>query len=187
MNCFKHFCCLKLLLCLFIGGICFTLNANAAELTDATVRTEEVDRLARLVQVEGGTFEDRVCVALTVLHRVDSLLFPNTVEENINAPSQYARPTKGTVLQENLLAAEYAMELWESGMSYSVLPSGYLYFAGNGKRNRFRNAEGEHYNAPDNILLTPYTIIQGPDDGALFHELFFNNFFRDVKLFHILP
>ena len=138
----------------------------AAALAEA--RAQDVDDLSRLVQVEGGTFDDRVRVALTVLHRVDSPQFPNTVEENINAPSQYARPARGEVLPENLLAAEYAMQLWESGMSYSVLPEGYLYFAGNGKRNRFRNAEGKHYDAPDIAQLVPYTTTQGPDGALIF-------------------
>ena len=133
----------------------------------AEARAQDVDRLSRVIQTEGGTFDDKVCVGLTVLHRKDSPQFPDTVEENINAPSQYAKPAYGEVLPENQLAAEYAMRLWESGMSYSVLPDGYLYFAGNGKRNRFRNADGNHYNAPEIAqLFIPYTTTEGPD-GAL--------------------
>ena len=170
MKCFKHLCA-KLFFCLFVSVIGFATNVKADELTEEAMRAvearaQDVDRLSRVIQTEGGTFDDKVCVGLTVLHRKDSLQFPNTVEENINAPSQYARPAKGTVLPENLLAAEYAMQLWESGMSYSVLPDGYLYFAGNGKRNRFRNAEGDHYDAPDIAQFIPYTTTQGPD-GAL--------------------
>ncbi len=210
MKCFKHLCA-KLFLCLFVGGISFTIDVDATELTDATgtvevatapetmlnpldmimamgiitatpapavpdaaavaelaeARAQDVDYLSRLVQTEGGTFDDRVCVALTALHRVDSPQFPNTVKENIDAPSQYAEPAKGTVLPENLLAAEYAMQLWESGTSYSVLPDGYLYFAGNGKRNRFRNAEGDHYDAPNIAQFIPY-INTGAPMGPLF-------------------
>ncbi|MBQ6149885.1 cell wall hydrolase [Candidatus Saccharibacteria bacterium] len=170
MKCFKHLCA-KLIFCLFVGVIGFATNVKADELTEeamraAEARAQDVDILSRLVQTEGGTFDDRVCVALTALHRVDSPQFPNTVKENIYAPSQYAKPAKGEVLPENLLAAEYAMQLWESGMSYSVLPDGYLYFAGNGKRNRFRNAQGDHYDAPDIAQFIPYTTTQGPD-GAL--------------------
>lgn len=149
----------------------------------AEARAQDVDYLSRLVQTEGGTFDDRVCVALTALHRVDSPQFPNTVKENIDAPSQFTKPTKGEVLPENRLAAEYAMELWESGLSYSVLPYGYLYFAGNGKRNRFRNAAGDHYDAPDITQFLPYITAQGPD-GALI--LFFDDFLGDVEFLHIL-
>lgn len=142
-----------------------TPEVIAAALAEA--RAQDVDRLSRVIQTEGGTFDDKVCVGLTVLHRVDSPQFPNTVEENINAPSQYAKPAKGVVLPENLLAAEYAMQLWESGVSYSVLPSEFLYFAGNGKRNRFHDTHGNHYNAPDIAkIFVPYTTTQGPD-GAL--------------------
>lgn len=196
MKCFKHLCA-ALFLCLFIGGFSFTTDVYATEMVGVTetveaaavipeatfvtpeaaiaaalaeARAQDVDRLSRVIQTEGGTFDDKVCVGLTVLHRVDSPQFPNTVEENINAPSQYARPARGEVLPENLLAAEYAMQLWESGTSYSVLPSEFLYFAGNGKRNRFRDTHGNHYTAPDIAQLfttIPYTT-QGPI-GALFH------------------
>ncbi len=169
-----------------------TETVAAAETADAAIvnllaalnaRAQDVDRLGRIIQTEGGTFDDKVCVGLTVLHRVDSPQFPNTVEENINAPSQYAKPAKGTVLPENLLAAEYAMQLWESGMSYSILPNGYLYFAGNGKRNRFRDTHGNHYDAPEIIqIFTPYII--GPDVG-LFHGSFFDDFFSDIEFFHV--
>lgn len=133
----------------------------------AEARAQDVDRLSRVIQTEGGTFDDKVCVGLTVLHRVDSPLFPNTVEENINAPSQYARPARGAVLPENLLAAEYAMQLWESGVSYAVLPSEFLYFAGDGKRNRFHDTHGNHYNSPEIAqIFTPYT--KGPEEGPSF-------------------
>ena len=195
MKCFKHLCA-TLFLCLFVGLVGFATEIKADEVTEGAVaaetavivpettsvtpasmpttvtavfaeaRAQDVDILSRLVQTEGGTFDDRVCVALTALHRVDSPQFPNTVKENINAPSQYAKPAKGEVLPENLLAAEYAMQLWESGMSYSVLPDGYLYFAGNGKRNRFRNTQGDHYDAPNIAQFIPYLTTQGPD-GAL--------------------
>ena len=204
MKCFKHLCA-ALFLCLFVSGLGFTTDVNAADTTGVTetveattipelmiattpeditaqiavttpdmvvaalaeARAQDVDRLSRVIQTEGGTFDDKVCVGLTVLHRVDSLQFPNTVEENINAPSQYARPAKGEVLPENLLAAEYAMQLWESGVSYSVLPNDFLYFAGNGKRNRFRDTHGNHYDAPEiaQLFTTPYTTTQGPQWG----------------------
>ncbi|MBR3270122.1 cell wall hydrolase [Candidatus Saccharibacteria bacterium] len=191
MKCFKHLCA-KLFLGILFGVMGFGLEVHAAEtpevetesvgeaavapdetalLTEA--RAQDVDRLSRIIQTEGGTFDDKVCVGLTVLHRVDSPQFPNTVEENINAPSQYAEPAKGEVLPENLLAAEYAMQLWESGVSYSVLPSEFLYFAGNGKRNRFHDTNGNHYDAPDIIqLFTPYVPTQEGPDGALFSWLF---------------
>lgn len=201
MKCFKHLCA-KLIFCLFVGGMSFTVKAadmagvtetvEAATVPEATVavpaaitpepttlptpamlaaalaeaRAQDVDWLSRIIQPEGGIFDDKVCVGLVVLHRKDSPQFPNTVEENINAPSQFTKPTKGEVLPENRLAAEYAMQLWESGISYSVLPDGYLYFSGNGKRNRFRNAAGDHYDAPDITQFLPYITTQGPD-GAL--------------------
>ena len=127
------------------------------------MRAQNVDRLSRLIQVEGGrAFEDKVCVALTVLHRVDNPNFPSTIEDTINEPSQYATPTSGAVLPINLLAAEYAMQLWESGMSYTVLPPQFLYFAGNGVRNRFHDFHGHYHDLPriDENIIAPY--ILGP-------------------------
>ena len=151
---------------------------NIAEPMEATTqalllaRAQDVDRLSRIIQPEAGkTFEDKVCVGLTVLHRVDNPNFPNTVEENINAPSQYTKPAKGEVSPENLMAAEFAMQLWESGISYAVLPGQFLYFAGNGRVNKFHDSHGHYYNLPDMTpgdTISPY--ITGPD-GALFHFL----------------
>ena len=159
------------------NAVVATENMSAIEFTNTTqalllARAQDVDRLSRIIQPEAGnTFEDKVCVGLTVLHRVDSPNFPNTVEENINAPSQYTKPAKGEVSPENLMAAEFAMQLWESGISYAVLPGQFLYFAGNGRVNKFHDAHGHYYNLPEitpENTLSPYTA--GPN-GALFHFL----------------
>ena len=112
-------------------------------------RSQDVETLSRLIQTEGGyAFEDKVCVALTVLHRVDNPDFPDTIEETINEPSQYADLAQGDVLEENALAAEYAMEAWENGTSYSILPSQFLFFHGNGKKNSFHDYHGQYYKLP---------------------------------------
>ena len=195
MKCFKHLGAKWILSFVLFSGWGFALRVSAAEIaitpetTSATIdtnvtedtnaelaalmqalllaREQDVDRLSRLIQTESGKgFEDKVGVGLTALYRTSSPNFPNTVEENINMPSQYAKPAKGEVLPENLMAAEYAMELWESGACYAVLPAEYMYFVGNGKENKFHDFNG-HYLRASEIrldLVTPY--IQGPD-GAL--------------------
>lgn len=123
-------------------------------------RIKDVDLLARLIQREGGAdciaFADKVCIALTVLHRVDSPLFPNSVEEVIRSPRQYAKPAKDAWFK-NRLAAEYAMRLWESGLSYSYLPEGYLYFTGDKSQrfNNFKNKQGERYELPKELIRVP--------------------------------
>lgn len=126
-----------------------TLTAESTQTSTQallTARAQDVDRLSRIIQPEAGnTFEDKVCVGLTVLYRVSSPAFPNTVKENIEMPSQYTKPTKGEVLPINLMAAEYAMTLWENGVSYTLLPAGYMYFAGDGTKNKFHDSHGHYY------------------------------------------
>ena len=197
MKCFKHLCAKCFFGFVIFSGWGFTLNASAAEVAVETAepsaiedtnaagnidalepapsmqelqlaRAQDVDWLSRIIQPEAGNaFEDKVCVGLTVLYRVSSPDFPNTVKENIELPSQYTKPTKGEVLPINLMAAEYAMQLWESGASYAVLPAQYMYFVGDGRKNKFHDSHGHYHDLPkidpENLTL-PYT--QGPN-GAL--------------------
>lgn len=112
----------------------------------------DLERLARLIQAEGGvSFEDKVAVGLTALHRIDNEKFPNTLKGNIEMPNQYAKPSNETILEENMQAAEYAMQLWESGMSYAYLPHQYIYFTGDGtgKKNKFHDYHGHYYDLPE--------------------------------------
>lgn len=112
----------------------------------------DLERLARLIQAEGGvSFEDKVAVGLTVLHRIDNEKFPNTLKGNIEMPNQYAKPSNGAILEENMQAAKYAMQLWESGMSYAYLPHQYIYFTGDGtgKKNKFHDYHGHYYDLPE--------------------------------------
>ena len=124
-------------------------------------RMKDVDTLARLVQKEDGSncisFTNKVGTALVALHRIDSPLFPNTLDEVIKAPRQFAKPVKGEIWYKNRLAAEYAMRLWESGLSYSFLPEEYLYFTGHRsqKYNVFKNKQGERYEVPNELIRVP--------------------------------
>lgn len=111
-------------------------------------RQSDVDLLARLIETEAGSdfipLEEKVKVGLTVLHRCDSPAFPDTVEENIYKPRQYAKPS-AVASPMSLLAAEDAMYLWENGFSYQILPSEALYFNGDGRKNHFKDADGNIY------------------------------------------
>ena len=110
-------------------------------------REQDIDYLSRIIYPEAGSdcipFSDKVGVGLTVLHRVDS--------ENITAPEQYAEIYSGEIPEECREAAEFAMQLWESGLSYAFLPSQYLYFTGDGtgKHNKFHDFHGHYYKLPD--------------------------------------
>lgn len=111
-------------------------------------RQADIDLLARLIETEAGSdfipLEEKIKVGLTVLHRCDNPAFPDTVAENIYKPGQYAKP-KAVATATNQFAAECAMHLWESGVSYQVLPSEALYFNGDGRRNYFKDVRGIVY------------------------------------------
>tara|TARA_B100000902_G_scaffold375954_1_gene406469 strand:- start:135 stop:524 length:390 start_codon:yes stop_codon:yes gene_type:complete len=50
----------------------------------------DYDHLARAVQVEAATnTQDEFCVAVSILNRVRSPLYPNTVADVVYAPGQY--------------------------------------------------------------------------------------------------
>ncbi|MDO4889266.1 MAG: hypothetical protein Q4A25_01045 [Candidatus Saccharibacteria bacterium] len=127
-----------------------TASANEIDICPERIlqRQADIDLLARLIETEAGSdfipLEDKVKVGLTVLHRCDNPDFPDTVEENIYEPGQYAKPS--TVASPmSLLAAEDAMYLWENGFSHQILPSEALYFNGDGRRNHFKDVRGNVY------------------------------------------
>lgn len=111
-------------------------------------RNKEIDLLARLIEAEAGLstipFGEKVCVGLTVLHRVDNEAFPNNVESNVYKGSEYTVPAE-TASETSKKAAEEAFRLWESGESYNYLPEEVIYFKGDGKNNHFHDIDGNWY------------------------------------------
>lgn len=131
-------------------------------------RNKEIDLVARLIEAEAGLdsipFGEKVCVGLTVLHRVDDTAFPNNVTSNVYIGSQYTVPAE-IASETSRRAAEYAFQLWENGESYNYLPSEALYFKGDGEHNHFHNRDGERYEDLD--ILTqddPYQEILDLDE-----------------------
>ncbi len=112
---------------------------------------EELDLLARIVQAEAGSdfipFEEKVCTALTVLHRCDSADFPETISGNIKKSGAYTTPARAAT-EQNALAAQVAVMAWENGVSYELLPSNMLYFYGDGRHNHFHDNHGNKYELP---------------------------------------
>ena len=127
-------------------------------------RSKDIDLLAKLIEAEAGLdsipFGEKVCVGLTVLHRVDDPAFPNNVQANVYKGSEYTVPAE-TASEISKKAAEEAFYLWESGESYDYLPEQALYFKGDGKNNHFHDLEGNQYEDLD-ILKQ-----ENPDDEIL--------------------
>ena len=127
-------------------------------------RSKDIDLLARLIEAEAGLdsipFGEKVCVGLTVLHRVDDPAFPNNVQANVYKGSEYTVPSE-IASETSIKAAKRAYELWESGESYDYLPSEALYFKGDGKNNHFHDRDGNQYEDLD--ILSQ----ENPDDEIL--------------------
>lgn len=91
------------------------------------VTAAERDLLARLVQAEavGEPYAGKVAVAVVVLNRVDSTLFPNTITQVIKQPGQFTPVTNGAIKkpasQESIRAVNEALTLRGTG-------NGSLYF-----------------------------------------------------------
>ena len=84
----------------------------------------DYDHLARTVQVEAakGTM-DEYCVAVSVLNRVRSPYFPNTVADVVYAPGQYEgfrkwRPVANPALVNRLMSVEGKLNLLKA---YSII------------------------------------------------------------------
>ncbi len=111
-------------------------------------KDEDIDLLARLIEAEAGlssiSLGEKICVGLTVLHRIDNPMFPNNLRSNIYIGSQYTVPAEHAS-DRSKQAAEIAYDLWKSGRSYELLPSEALYFKGDGEHNYFHDSNGNIY------------------------------------------
>lgn len=125
-------------------------------------KNKEIDLIARLIEAEAGLssipFGEKVCVGLTVLHRVDDPAFPNNVESNIYMGSQYTVPAE-SASETSRRAAGYAYDLWENGESYNYLPAEALYFKGDGKNNHFHDVAGNKYEDLDIMVSSNEDIL----------------------------
>lgn len=93
----------------------------------ASITEADKDLLARLVSAEavGEPYAGKVAVAVVVLNRVQSDLFPNTVKAVINQPGQFTPVSNGMINKkadrDSIIAVNEALSLVGTG-------SGSLYF-----------------------------------------------------------
>ncbi|MBR3180311.1 cell wall hydrolase [Candidatus Saccharibacteria bacterium] len=130
------------------------------EVTEVGVEGDDV-LLAGLCEVEarGITDPDQIAsVCWTVLNRVDSPLFPNTVRDVIYAPGQFAAGGIKAGVEKRrpdmLDIARDVLGRWSAEKSGVVepdilssgrtIPPDCVYFWGDGSRNHFNNGATEH-------------------------------------------
>lgn len=98
----------------------FVLTVDTPEQIEDEIELGEMEMLAQLVEAEAGNqpFEGKCLVVDTILNRVESEDFPNTIEEVIFQPGAFTVTKNGAFekaawnMQENDFAAvSYEMEL----------------------------------------------------------------------------
>ncbi|MBR6811523.1 cell wall hydrolase [Candidatus Saccharibacteria bacterium] len=132
-------------------------EAEATEETPAPVEgsvydyvsEEEIIMLAKTVAQEGGdcSYAQQACVIWTVLNRVDSSKWPNTIAENLTKPAQFAYYPNKVYREEHYQVAYDQVYNWLFG-GERYLSSGYDMFYGDGWRNHFYGNGNPEY-CPD--------------------------------------
>ena len=112
---------------------------------------EDAEILAKTVwgEARGCSSTQQAAVVWCILNRVDSSLFPNTIQKVVTQPYQFSGYSVGNPVDPAILnLVNDVLSRWSIERSCiaevgRVLPESYLYFAGNGMENRFT----EHYAA----------------------------------------
>lgn len=139
-----------------VGAVVPGQNSREDIRTDAEIIAKVLYEECR--GVESKT--EQAAVAWCILNRVDSQKFPDTVEKVAKQSHQFAWNPSAPVTEELLNLAEDVLLRWQlekvgMGDVGRILPQDYLYFAGRGGHNHFRNAYrgGEYW---DWTLESPY-------------------------------
>lgn len=113
---------------------------------------EDVLMLARVMFLEARGIQSKTelsCIAWTILNRVDNGKYGASIHDVVTAPNQFAyspyAPTTNDYGVELAVLAQDVLERWSREKNGEVdvgrtLPSDYLWYAGDGKHNYFRNA-----------------------------------------------
>jgi hypothetical protein len=108
----------------------------------------DAELLAKMLYGECGGVEsdmEKAACAWVVLNRVDAEGYPDTARGVVEAKGQFVGYRAGNPVRDDLLAlAEDVLGRWEREKAGEesagrVLPAGFLWFSGDGKRNRFRD------------------------------------------------
>lgn len=124
-----------------------TAVVSAAETADNWLPTDrDVDYIAKTIYGEAATVPSKArqaAVAWCILNRVDSSEFPDTIEEVVVAPHQFAGyrsdaqpPEEYRQLARDVLLRWHREQQGQTDVG-RTLPKGWCFFTGNGKENRF--------------------------------------------------
>ena len=122
----------------------------------------DAELIGRTIWGEAGGVKDpaeRAAVAWCILNRVDA--WGQTIEQVVTKPHQfYGYRPKGDCPQAHIDLAKDVLERWAAEKAGEenvgrVLPTGYLYFLGDGKHNHF-TIEWKGTNTWDWSLTSPY-------------------------------
>ena len=132
-----------------------TKTAGQSEMTKTAVvpkskqyyTEEEVEMVAKVLYQEcRGIPSDteKACVAWVICNRLDAG-YASTLRDVIIAPNQFAYDTQTPITAELYALAKDVLSRWNAEKNGAaavgrVLPADYLWFAGDGQRNHFRNA-----------------------------------------------
>ncbi|GIQ70263.1 LysM peptidoglycan-binding domain-containing protein [Xylanibacillus composti] len=88
----------------------------------------DVVLLAKIIEVEAGheSYEGQVAIGNVIMNRVESSLFPNTIEAVIYQPGQFPPAAKGML--ENLEPDAEALKAAEAALDGEMVVPGALYF-----------------------------------------------------------
>ena len=125
----------------------FCLGAVSAPAARAARRYTDADAkmIARVIWGEARGIKsqtERACIAWTILNRVDHYGWP--IQKTITMRGQFYYSAKFPVTKENLWLAKDVLGRWSREKAGAqgtgrVLPKGYMWYAGNGRHNIFRN------------------------------------------------
>ena len=113
------------------------------------VSEDEIIMLAKTVAQEGGdcSYTQQACVVWTVLNRVDSPEWPNTISGNLTMSGQFAYYSNKSYRDDHYQVAYDQVYNWLFG-GERYLGSDYQYFYGDGWRNHFYGKNSSEY-VPD--------------------------------------
>lgn len=114
----------------------------------------QIKMLAKTVwgEARGLSKKEQAAVVWCILNRVDSPDFPNEITEVITQNNQFEGYTKSNPINYEIVdLVKDVMDRWvfektAIGSVGRVLPNDYMWFAGDGERNYFRNKEGTIWN-----------------------------------------
>lgn len=115
-----------------IGLLLGVPDAEPKADTKVDITMEEFDLMAACVMAESGgeDFEVQYHVAETILNRVDSLLFPETIEQVIMEPGQFEVVTNKSIW--NAEPTDSVYEAVQSALEEDIVPKDILYFTSEG-------------------------------------------------------